>query len=91
MEGKPKDRLPRSPKGDVIRKVRLATRDNVAVKLNGGTVDRGDMARVDVFRKKNKKGKWEYFVVPIYPNQIATMDSPPNSAVKGGGPYPDTN
>ena len=43
------------------------------------------MARVDVFRKAGKKGKWEYYVVPIYPHQIATMDTPPNRAVKGGG------
>jgi CRISPR-associated endonuclease Csn1 len=84
-EGKPKDKLPRSPKGDIIRKVRVATTDKVAVKVNGGTVDRGEMARVDVFRKKNKKGKWEFYVVPIYPHQIATMDSPPDMAVKGGG------
>ncbi|MGE3993130.1 type II CRISPR RNA-guided endonuclease Cas9, partial [Pseudorhodoplanes sp.] len=55
---KPRDNPPRSPKGDIIRKVRVATRDKVAVTVNGGTVDRGDMARVDVFRKKNKKGKW---------------------------------
>lgn len=79
--GKPKDKPPRSPKGDVIRKVRVATKDKVAVEINDGTVDRGDMARVDVFRKKNKKGKWEFYVVPIYPHQIATMESPPNKAV----------
>ena len=80
--GKPKDNLPRSPKGDIIRKVRVATKDKVAVELSGGTVDRGDMARVDVFRKKNKKGKWEFYVVPIYPHQIATMEEPPDRAVK---------
>ena len=85
MAGKPKDNLPRSPKGDIIRKVRVETKDKVAVELNGGTVDRGDMARVDVFRKKNKKGKWEFYVVPIYPHQIATMEKPPDRAVKGGG------
>ena len=79
--GKPKDKLPRSPKGDIIRKVRVEAKDKVAVELNGGTVDRGDMARVDVFRKKNKKGKWEFHVVPIYPHQIATMEEPPNRAV----------
>jgi CRISPR-associated endonuclease Csn1 len=81
VAGKPKDQVPRSPKGDVIRKVRVATKDNVAVRVNGGTVDRGDMARVDVFRKKNKKGKWEFYVVPIYPHQIATMQAAPNRAV----------
>ena len=81
--GKPKgeDRLPRSPKGDIIRKVRVETTDKVAVELRGGTVDRGDMARVDVFRKKNTKGKWQFYVVPIYPHQIATMERPPDRAV----------
>jgi CRISPR-associated endonuclease Csn1 len=79
--GRPKDQLPRSPKGDIIRKVRVATKDNVAVELNGGTVDRGDMARVDVFRKRNRKGKWEFYPVPVYPHQIARMELPPNRAV----------
>jgi CRISPR-associated endonuclease Csn1 len=60
----------------------VATKDKVAVAINGGTVDRGDMARVDVFRKKNKKGRWEHYLVPIYPHQIATMDAPPNRAAQ---------
>jgi len=81
--GRPKgeENLPRSPKGDIIRKVRVATKDKVALELSGGTVDRGDMARVDVFRKKNKRGKWEFYVVPIYPHQIATMEQAPDRAV----------
>jgi len=81
--GKPKDNPPRSPKGDIIRKVRVATKDKVALEINGGTVDRGEMARVDIFRKANHKGQWEYFAVPIYPHQIATMEQPPNKYVKG--------
>lgn len=79
--GKPKNQLPRSPKGDVIRKVRVAMKKSVAIRLNGGTVDRGEMPRVDVFRKKNKKGKWEFYVVPIYPHEIVRMSTPPNRAV----------
>ncbi|ABE38267.1 CRISPR-associated endonuclease, Csn1 family [Rhodopseudomonas palustris BisB5] len=79
--GKPKDKPPRSPKGDIIRKVRIETKDKVAVEINGGTVDRGDMARVDVFRKKNKKGVWEFYVIPIYPHQIVASALPPNRAV----------
>lgn len=78
-----KKKPPLSPKGDAIRKVRLATKDKVAVAISGGTVDRGDMARVDVFRKQNKKGKWEFYVVPIYPHQIATMEEPPSKYAKG--------
>ncbi|MCL2713334.1 MAG: type II CRISPR RNA-guided endonuclease Cas9 [Alphaproteobacteria bacterium] len=81
--GKPKDKPPRSPKGDVVRKVRIRSTNKVAVELNGGAVDRGDMARVDVFRKKNKKGAFEFHVVPIYPHQIVTLESPPNRAVIG--------
>ncbi|MGQ0685263.1 type II CRISPR RNA-guided endonuclease Cas9 [Bradyrhizobium sp.] len=80
-KGKPKDNPPRSPSGDVIRKVRVATDKKVAIELSGGTVDRGDMARVDVFRKKNKKGAWEFYVVPIYPHQIVASVSPPSKAV----------
>jgi CRISPR-associated endonuclease Csn1 len=82
--GRPKDKLPRSPKGDIIRKVRVATKDKVALEINGGTVDRGDMARVDVFRKLNKRGRPNYYLVPIYPHQIAMPDkfpSPPDRAI----------
>jgi CRISPR-associated endonuclease Csn1 len=95
-DGRPKDKPPtwkyRNGDGfseEPIRKVRLVAKDQPAILLNGGTVDRGDMARVDVFRNANRKGKWEFYVVPIYPHQIAGMDTPPNSAVKGGG-VPET-
>lgn len=87
--GRPKDKPPRSPRGDIIRKVRIATKGKVAVEINGGTVDRGDMARVDVFRKKNNKGKFEFYVVPIYPHQIATMGEPPDHAVTAAKPESD--
>ena len=79
--GKPKDAPPKSPKGDIIRKVRVATKDKVAVSVHGGTADRGEMARVDVFTKADKRGNAEYYLVPIYPHQIADKASnpmPPN-------------
>jgi len=79
--GKPKDALPKSPQGHVMRKVRLTTSKKVDVKVRGGVADRGEMARVDVFRKANKKGKWEYYLVPVYPHEVATLDEPPNLAV----------
>ena len=82
--GKPKGDLPKSPKGDVIRKVRVASKDKVAVSVRGGTADRGDMARVDVFAKANKKGKREFYLVPIYPHQVADREKwpmPPDRAV----------
>jgi CRISPR-associated endonuclease Csn1 len=83
-DGKPKSTSPLSPKGDPIRKVRLETTKKVDVEVRGGAADRGEMARVDVFRKQNKKGKWEYFLVPIYPHQVANQEEwpqPPSQAV----------
>ena len=83
-KGKPKDDLPKSPKGDPIRKVRLETKKKVDVEVRGGAADRGEMTRVDVFRKPNKRGKMEFFLVPIYPHQVADRKEgpqPPNQAV----------
>jgi CRISPR-associated endonuclease Csn1 len=82
--GKPKDALPRSHKGDAIGKVRIATKDKVAVSVRGGTADRGDMARVDVFRKDDAKGRPRFYLVPIYPHQVAARDTPPDKAVDQG-------
>ena len=79
--GKPADQPPRSPKGDVIAKIRLKTNKKVDVEIRGGAADRGEMARVDVFRKTNGRGVPQYFLVPIYPHQIATMDAPPAAAI----------
>jgi CRISPR-associated endonuclease Csn1 len=81
---KPKDAPPKSSKGDVIRKVRLRTTDKVAVAVRDGTADRGEMARVDVFAKAKKRGKREFYLVPIYPHQVANQKKwplPPNKAV----------
>jgi CRISPR-associated endonuclease Csn1 len=82
VAGRPKDNLPKGAKeGDVIRKVRLASKDKVAVSVRGGTADRGEMARVDVFTKADKRGAVRYFLVPIYPHQIADRENylqPPN-------------
>ena len=82
--GKPKDALPLSPKGDVIRKVRVANKDKIAVAVRGGTADRGDMARVDVFAKVDRRGKRRFFLVPVYPHQVADQEDfpqPPDRAV----------
>lgn len=87
--GKPKDKPPLSPKGDPIRKVSLESNKKVDVLIRDGAADRGEMVRVDVFRKKNKKGVHEYFLVPIYPHQVADKEdwpAPPNRAVKNGAP-----
>lgn len=83
-DGRPADRLPRSPAGDEIRKVRLRTKGKPAVQVRGGTADRGDIVRVDVFGKLNKRGKDEFYLVPIYPHHVMTKRQwpvPPMRAV----------
>ncbi|MCK6453572.1 MAG: hypothetical protein L6R19_22365 [Alphaproteobacteria bacterium] len=86
-DGKPKDRRPLSPKGDPIAKVRLKTSKKPDVLVRDGAADRGEMVRVDVFRKKNHRNTWEFYLVPIYPHQVAdTADwpKPPSRAIQGG-------
>jgi CRISPR-associated endonuclease Csn1 len=82
---KPKSSPPRSPKGDVIRKVRLATDGKVAVEVRDGTADRGEMVRVDVFREPGEgKRRDRFHLVPIYPHQVADRQGwpkPPDRAV----------
>jgi CRISPR-associated endonuclease Csn1 len=90
--GKPKDAPPLSAKGDVIRKVRVASKDKVAVGVRGGTADRGDMARVDVFAKADKRGRKQFYLVPIYPHQVADHEAfpqPPDRAVVAYKPEPE--
>jgi CRISPR-associated endonuclease Csn1 len=84
--GKPESAPPLSPKGDAIAKVTLLTNKKPDVIVREGAVDRGEMARVDVFRKKSKAGVWQFYVIPIYPHQIARMDTPPMSAVQANTP-----
>jgi len=87
--GRPKDRPPLSPKGDPIAKVRLATNKNVDVAVRGGAAERGEMVRVDVFRARNRRGAWEFYLVPIYPHQVADRErwpAPPDRAVSAHKP-----
>ncbi len=68
-----------------IRKVSLRTNKKLDVLVRDGAADRGEMTRVDVFRKKNKRGVDEYFLVPIYPHQIFDAEGwpePPSRAVQ---------
>lgn len=74
----------RSQRDNIVKKVRLVARSKPAVMVRGGTADRGEMVRVDVFSKPNKKGKVEWFLVPIYPHQVMNKKAwpqPPMRAV----------
>lgn len=83
-DGRPADKLPRSPAGDEIRKIRLRTKGKPAVQVRGGSADRGEIVRVDVFAKPNKRGKDEFYLVPIYPHHVMNKREwtlPPMQAV----------
>lgn len=85
--GRPAEAPPRSPRGDPIVKLRLATTKKPAVMVRGGTADRGDMVRVDVFSKPNRRGKTEWYLVPVYRHQVMDRKAwpePPMLAVAQG-------
>lgn len=87
--GKPKDSPPRSPKGDPIAKLRVRSDSKPDVLVRGGAAARGNMVRVDVFRARNRRGAWEFFLVPIYPHQVADEEgwpAPPGRAVTAHKP-----
>jgi len=69
---KPSNALPLSPHGDPIRRVRLRSKSKPAIPVRGGTADRGEMVRVDVFTKPtHRTGREEFYLVPIYRHQVA--------------------
>ena len=85
---------PYSAKGDVIRKVRLETNSKKAVDVRGGSADRAGMVRVDIFTKPNKKGVEQYYLVPVYRNDVynddgTLKDNPPSRAVQAHKPEDD--
>ena len=82
---------PLSPKGDVIRRVRLEARSKKAV---GVRADRADMVRVDVFTRPNRKSIDQFYLVPVYRNDVYNDNrtlkrNPPNRAVTVSKPEDD--
>ncbi|GGB05454.1 CRISPR-associated endonuclease Cas9 [Brucella endophytica] len=88
-EGRPADKLPKSKQGHMIAKVRLAAKNKAAVMVRGGTADRGEMVRVDVFTKPNRKGKDEWYLVPIYPHQVMNRQAWPHPPMRSVVAYKD--
>lgn len=87
--GKPVDQPPRSPRGDIISKVRLRTKGKPSVPVRGGTADRGEIVRVDVFSKPSKRGKDEFYLVPIYPHQVMSKRAWPQPPMQSVVAYKD--
>ncbi len=85
VAGKQKNTWPKSPKGDDVKKVSFRTNKKADVLIRDGAADRGEMVRVDVFRRKNNNGLYQFYLVPIYPHQVmnhAGWPDAPNKAVQ---------
>lgn len=76
------EKLNAGQKPHQIKTVKLITNGTSGIVLPNGFAKNDAMPRVDVFTKKNKKGKEEYYLVPIYvadfakgilPNNVITM------------------
>lgn len=74
--GRPKDTPPRSPRGDVIKKVRVATTDKIGVSVRGGAADRSEIVRVDVFTNSAPGARAPYLYVPVYAHQVIEIMAP---------------
>lgn len=86
LDGRPRDRLPRSPGGHVIARVRLRAKAREGIAIRGGVAARGAMVRVDVFEKPDSNGKLGYYLVPVYVHQVMNRKAwpaPPSRAVAG--------
>lgn len=89
--GRQLDNLPKSPHGDEIAKIRLRSDKKAAVSVRGGAADRGEMVRVDVFSLPNKRGKNEWYLVPIYPHQVMDKKGWPQPPIRSVVAYKDEN
>ena len=71
----PKDNPFYKKGGQLVKAVRVEKTQESGVLLNKKNAytiaDNGDMVRVDVFCKTDKKGENQYFIVPIYAWQVA--------------------
>ena len=76
------EKLKQGQKPHLIKTIKIKDNSISGIKVHNGFAHNTSMPRVDVFTKKNKKGKNEYFLVPIY---IADFGGElPNKAISRG-------
>ncbi len=52
--------------GHPMRSVKVYQTQYSGIRVRQGIADNSTMIRVDIFRKQNKKRKWEYYATPVY-------------------------
>ncbi len=65
-----------------IKTIKIKDTSTSGILVRGGFAKNASMPRVDVFTKKNKKGKNEFFLVPIYVSDFGK--ELPNKAINKG-------
>ncbi len=66
-----------------IKTIKIMSKGTSGILVHNGFADNDSMPRVDVFSKKNKKGKEEFYLVPIYVADFA-KGVLPNKAISSG-------
>ncbi|EGZ50990.1 type II CRISPR RNA-guided endonuclease Cas9 [Neisseria wadsworthii] len=63
--------------GSLVKAVRIIENTKHGLKIRNGITDtNGDMVRTDVYQKTDKKGKRQYFIVPVYAWQVEKNELP---------------
>ena len=57
--------------------------------VGGGLAKNESIVRTDVFRKPNKKGKWEFHLVPVYVADVMAGVTPDKAIASGKWPVMD--
>lgn len=66
-----------------IKTIKIKSKGTSGILVHNGFANNDSMPRVDVFSKKNKKGKEEFYLVPIYVSDFA-KGILPNKAISNG-------
>jgi len=53
-------------KGPQVKGIRIYDDSKSGLEIRGGHADNGEMIRIDVFSKANKKGHLDYYICPVY-------------------------
>ncbi len=66
-----------------IKTIKIISNGTSGIRVHNGFADNDSMPRVDVFSKKNKKGKEEFYLVPIYVADFANGILPNKAIARG--------
>lgn len=71
--------------GPIVRKIKIFTDVFSGVAVRGGIAPYDNIVRLDFYRRKERNGKYKYYVVPVYaadiamgivPDRVATINKP---------------